>query len=156
MRFGTDTYRRGALERLEDARLLREKGHYSAAFYFAGLSVEGMLRALVWLRDKQFDERHDLRRLATRVRDLGLLRAGDRDDDFGAKIQGIVRTWANSLRFAGDDQLIRWLLKTGEIRGGKKNKQHRDIKMLCEEQFNYCHEVVKRCEALCQRHRKPN
>jgi len=72
MKFGTDTYRAGAFERIEDARLLKDAKRYAGSMYSAGLAVEGMLRSLFWLRDKKFDERHDLKRIATRIEELGL------------------------------------------------------------------------------------
>jgi hypothetical protein len=65
--------------------------------YAVGVAVEGMLRALHWLRDKTFDERHDLRAIAARVEDLKLLRPGDRDEDFVSRVQGVARRWTNNL-----------------------------------------------------------
>jgi len=51
-----ENYRKGALERLDDAgRLLRQE-RLGDAIYLAGRAVEGMLRAVVWLNDSDVRE----------------------------------------------------------------------------------------------------
>lgn len=151
MQFGTDTYRTGALERLEDSRRLKDAkvGHDVGSMYLAGLAVEGMLRSLLWLRDKQFDERHDLRQLAIRIGELGLLRAGGRDDDFVTLVQGVVRHWVNDLRFAGAEQSIQWYQQTRALRKSDEGA----LRKLCKEHWDQCSEVIRRCEVLWQRSR---
>lgn len=93
--FGADTYRAGAAERLEDARLLKDRGNPALSMYTGGLAVEGMLRALCCLKSREFDEKHDLRKFAVRVEDLGLLRPA-RDDDFVTAVQKLGRQWRRS------------------------------------------------------------
>jgi hypothetical protein len=146
VQFGTDTYRAGALERLEESRSLKDNGHVVSSIYLSGLAVEGMLRSLLWLRDKRFDERHDLRRIAVRIEELGLLRSGQRDQDFVEQVEGVVRLWTNDFRFAGTEQLLRWLRQIGALIGRTDS-----LRSLCETHWNQCSEVVRRCETLWQR-----
>ncbi|MCI5150714.1 MAG: HEPN domain-containing protein, partial [Candidatus Electrothrix sp. MAN1_4] len=47
--------------RIETARRLHRSGRYSAAIYFAGVSVECLLRSFIVREDPKFDQRHDLR-----------------------------------------------------------------------------------------------
>ena len=150
MKFGTDTYRAGAMERLADAALLLENARWVGAVYSAGLAVEGMLRSLVCLKDKQFDERHDLRRLATRIEHLGLLRRGEADVDFVGIVQDVAVHWYNNLRFSSSDQMIRWWLEIGSARKKRPEVQ----KAICHRFINQCYEVVSRCEVLWQRQQR--
>ena len=150
MEFGTDTYRRGALERIGEARLLSEHHDYSGSIYLAGLAVEGMLRSLHWLRDKAFDSRHDLKRIAVRIQYLGLLRFGARDDDFVATVQAVAQNWSNDLRFADNAKTQRWLSKKRATR----KDQAGFLKKACEDHLERCFKVVERCDILWQRHRK--
>jgi HEPN domain-containing protein len=106
MQWRTDTYRLGALERIDEARLLKKAGRLAFSMYTGGLAVEGMLRSLCCLRSTEFDERHDLRRLAHRVAQLGLLR-GERDDDFVGVVGDVARRWQNTLRFSDQAHLER-------------------------------------------------
>jgi hypothetical protein len=45
--FGEKQYRRGALERLEEAGTLLRRGFLGGAVYMAGRGVEGSLRAVL-------------------------------------------------------------------------------------------------------------
>ena len=73
MQFGSETYRKGALERIGEAQMLYRSDQFVGSIYLAGLAVAAYMRALVWRRDNQFDERHDLKRIAIRVRGLGIV-----------------------------------------------------------------------------------
>ena len=150
MEFGTDTYCHGALERIGEARLLKDEHQYTGSIYLAGLAVEGMLRSLHWLKDRAFDPRHDLKRIAVRIQDLGLLRSGARDDDFVATVQEVAQNWSNDLRFADNAKTQRWLFKKRAIR----KDQERFLKKACEDHLERCFEVVERCRILWQRHRR--
>jgi hypothetical protein len=147
MQWGTETYRRGALERIDEARILKNSQRYSLSMYVAGLAVEGMLRSLHWLKSKAFDEKHDLKRIAVRVESLGLLRQG-RDDDFVSGVQGVARRWSNVLRFADYDQMEGFLWDIGDLRRREEGK----VRRVCSEHFNRCSEIVRRCEVLLKRH----
>lgn len=150
MQWGTQTYRAGALERLEDARILKDSSRCALSMYAAGLAVEGMLRSLQWIGTKQFDERHDLRRIAVRIESLGLLRPGKRDSDFVSKVQGVARLWSNSLRFAADHQLRRFLRDMAAAR----NLDDGEVRRVCAEHYDRCSEIVRRCDVILGRHKK--
>lgn len=149
MRLGEQTYRAGALQRIQDARCLFLENRYSGASYFAGLAVEGMLRCLIWLRNKELDERHDLRKLAIHVESLGLLRKSDRDVDFVADVQGVDRSWHNTLRFVDDTEYARWLRQIGAL----KTRDIDGVKAEAQRHYIRCSRVVRRCEVLWQRHK---
>lgn len=150
MKFGAETYRAGAMERLEDATLLLRNGHSVGAVYAGGLAVEGMLRSLVWLRDRRLDERHDLRRLAVRIDHLGLLRRGGSDLDFVSTVQSVAVRWHNGLRFAAQDQMVRHWTDLGIV----PKKRRDSIRAACATFVNECSEAVNRCEVLWQRQQK--
>src|ERR1700683_5368345 len=96
-----DDYRKGALERLDDAFILLRAEQFSGSASDAGRAVEGMLRAVIWKRDanvrsgkKSLDTGHDLRELLTHVRSLGLLSAmAPEDDDLEESVLRIRRLW---------------------------------------------------------------
>ena len=120
------------------------------SMYLAGLSVEGMLRSLVWMRDRAFDERHDLRRLAVRVGDLGLLRADGRDDDFVGTVEVVNKLWHNSLRYADQRQALRWI----RDRATGRTRVWTHPVGICRAFFAQSSEVVRRCEVLWDRHQR--
>ncbi len=148
--FGIETYRDGALQRIGDARILKDKERFSLCMYSGGVAVEGMLRALCCIQSKEFDERHDLRKLAVRVRDLGLLKS-ERDLGFVSLVNRVARKWQNTMRFSSDAQVRRFLLSIG-AHGGKKPT----MKYISTEFFNDCFKIVRRCEVLWQRSHKRN
>lgn len=147
MEFGASTYRAGALERIEDARRLKDGDRLALSMYVAGLAVEGMLRAVHWLRSREFDDRHDLKRIAVRIESLGLLRRGERDRDFVSKVEGVARRWSNALRFADYAQLERFLWSVSELR----RRNEGEVRRVCGEHSDQCSEVVRRCEVLLVR-----
>jgi HEPN domain-containing protein len=149
MQWGAETYRRGAIERLADARILSDRRSYAFSMYAAGLAVEGMLRSIHWLGSREFDERHDLKKIAVRIESLGLLPAGGRDSDFVSTIQRVARRWSNALRFADFDQLRRFLWSIGELR----RRDEGEIRRICMEHYGLCTQVVKRREILLRRNR---
>jgi hypothetical protein len=51
MSLSGDDYRRGALERLDDAHVLLRSELFAGSVSSAGRAVEGMLRAVVWKKD---------------------------------------------------------------------------------------------------------
>ena len=147
-----EDYRKGALERLDDAgRLLRQE-RLGDAIYLAGRAVEGMLRAVVWLNDvdvregrKSLDTGHQLPELLQSVADLGLLRAdGDRDEVLRDSVQAISRRWFNNLRFAS----TRFVHTLWWAQGIVTN--HWTLKQAAQEFYNACGTVIKRCEELCR------
>lgn len=153
MIFGTDTYRAGALERLGESEILMRSGRYAGSLYLIGLAVEGMLRSLVWLKEREFDERHDLRRIASRIEDLGLLsrpKGKAHDEDFVVIVQAFARNWRNNFRFADMAKIEREI--SGD--GVAKPKRGKMLRSLCEAQFERGSTIIKRCEVLWENHRK--
>jgi hypothetical protein len=116
--------------------------------YVSGLAVEGMLRSLCCLKSKEFDEKHDLRRFAVRVGDLGLLR-GSRDDDFVGAVGTVAKWWRNNLRYADSEQLRRFLRTVNGTIGRPGALKH-----LTKEYYDRSSEIVRRCEVLWQRSQK--
>lgn len=144
IKFGTVTYRAGALERIKDAHVLTNQRRLALSVYSAGCAVEGMLRAMIAIRSREFDERHDLRKLATRVRDLGLL-GDEREHDFVGDVQGVARLWSNRLRFADEGTLKRFFSGVGEVKRGST------LKGAVEDYWERCSHVVRRCNVQWKR-----
>ena len=125
-----DDYRKGALERLDDAFVLLRAHQFAGSASEAGRAVEGMLRAVIWKRDadvrlgnKSLDTGHDLRELLIRVRDLGLLVSLDPEkDQLLERVQRIAQLWFNNMRFASSKFVeTRWL-RLGAVRRGRSMK----------------------------------
>jgi HEPN domain-containing protein len=148
-----DDYRKGALERLDDARILLRAGQFAGCASNAGRAVEGMMRAVIWKRDadvrrgkKSLNTGHDLRELLAHVRSLGLLAT---DEPAGIQLEGqvvrVARLWFNNMRFASSKFVeTRWY-RLGEVRKG------RTLKQSIESFFVACELLVKRGEGLCQK-----
>jgi len=124
---------------------------FAGSVYLAGRSVEGMLRALIWRRDvgiqqgkKSLETGHDLRELLVYVRNLGLLRAEGRDEEFEARVQRVGRLWSNDLRFAPTRLVEAQWKKAGEV------TNRRSLKLAAREYFEDCSAIIKRCEVLWQ------
>jgi hypothetical protein len=153
---GEADYRKGALDRIGDAYILLRAEAFGGSVYLAGRGAEGALRAVLWKADpqlqqgkKSLDTGHDLRRLLTNVRNLGLLRVGGPDDPLIAAVQHVARLWYNNMRFASSRAVeTRWY-QLGEVTG------KRTIKQAASEFYDACSAVIKRCEALCQKSKTP-
>ena len=147
-----DDYRKGALERLDDAGHLLRQDRFGDAVYLAGRAAEGMLRAVVWLNDcdvregrKSLDTGHQLPDLLESVADLGLLRAdGDRDRELRDSVQIIGRRWFNNLRFASSRFLHTLWWAQGIV------SERWTFKQAAREFYDACSRVIKRCEELCR------
>jgi len=150
VKFGADTYRQGGSAQLEASRVLLKESRLCSSIYLGGLAVECMLRALTSLEDRAFDERHDLRRMAVRVEELGLVRRR-KDEDFVVAVQEVTRVWSNDLRFAGDDQVMRQLRRIGVLNENSQ-KQYRSV---AKRHHGNCRAVFERCEVLWQRQKSP-
>lgn len=153
---GGADYRKGALDRIGDAYILLRAEAFAGSVYLAGRGAEGALRAVLWHADpgmqqgkKSLDTGHDLRRLLTNVRNLGLLRTGGPDDPLIAAVQRVARLWYNNMRFASSRAVETKWYELGEVTG------KRTIKLAASEFYDACSQVIKRCEALCQKSRTP-
>jgi len=147
-----EDYRKGALERLDNAGHLLRQERLGDAIYLAGRAVEGMLRAVVWLNDvdvregrKSLETGHQLPELLLSVADLGLLRAdGDRDKELRDGVQVIARRWFNNMRFASS-RLVHTLWWSRGIVTDKWT-----FKQAAHAYYEACARVIKRCEGLCR------
>jgi hypothetical protein len=149
---GESDYRDGAMERLVEAQRLREEEQFAGSIYLAGRGVEGMLRAVLWKKDRTIREGrrvletgHDLRSLLKEIGNLGLLRTDDRDEAFRAGIQKIGRLWFNDMRFVSTQFVERRWRRLGELHG------RRTMKRASDDYYAVCLDVVKRCEVLWSR-----
>jgi hypothetical protein len=151
MPMGEADYRKGARDRIGEAYLLLREERFGGSVYLAGRGAEAALRAVLWMADleiqqgkKSLDTGHDLRQLPTNVRNLGLLRAGGRDDPLITDVQHVARLWYNNMRFASARAIeTRWY-DLGEVTGRWTFKQ------ASYDFYDACSAVVKRCEALCR------
>lgn len=119
MKFTAEHYLEASDYRIETARKLHEGGRYSAAIYFAGVSLECLLRAYITRVDPQFDERHDLQDMCKRAQLQDFLKPGNRRQA-NAWLGDIWTRWKNSYRYASDDRLraeFRRLRHYRDIRG---------------------------------------
>jgi len=153
---GEADYRKGAFDRIGDAFVLLQAEAFGGSAYLAGRGAEGALRAVLWKADpdiqqgkKSLDTGHDLRRLLTNVRNLGLLRTGGPDDPLIAAVQRVARLWYNNMRFASSRAVETKWFELGEVTG------KRTIKLAATEFYDACSLIIKRCEALCQKSRTP-
>jgi hypothetical protein len=145
-----EAYRKGALERLENAWHLLDAERFGDAIYLAGRAVEGMLRAVIWRRDrdvregrKSLDTGHQLVNLLQSVADLGLLRAQDpHDQAFRDSVQLIGRRWFNNMRFASS-RFVHTLWWAQRIVNDDWT-----FKQAAHEFYDACSRVIKRCEEL--------
>lgn len=151
---GEADYRKGALDRIGEAYILLRHEALGGSVYLAGRGAEGALRAVLWKSDpairrgrKSLDTGHDLRRLLTNVRNLGLLRAGGPDDPLIAAVQHVARLWYNNMRFASSRAIETKWFELGEV------SDRRTMKQAATGFYDACSEVIKRCEALCQKSR---
>ncbi|MEK7730061.1 MAG: HEPN domain-containing protein, partial [candidate division KSB1 bacterium] len=103
-----ETYYRAAWERIKDAYLLQNEGHYPFAMYASGLAVECMLRAFRLLQDTSFDERHDLWQLWKNT-ELSNMRQGATYERVYALMSDIHGLWRNSFRFVSINELRSYL-----------------------------------------------
>jgi hypothetical protein len=149
---GEADYRKGSLDRIGEAYVLLRAEALGGTAYLAGRGAEGALRAVLWKADpeiqqgkKSLDTGHDLRRLLTNVRNLGLLRAGGPDDPLIAAVQRVARLWYNNMRFASSRAVETKWFELGEV------SRKRTMKQAVTEFYDACSVVIKRCEALCQK-----
>ena len=148
---GTTDYRQGAVERLEEARLLLENRALAGSVYLAGRAVESMLRALIWRYDtdirmgrSSLDTGHDLRELLARVRNLGAIRSFEINSELSAMLQDIARLWSNNMRFWSSQKLVRHWREIGQI------TKRRSAKQVVSEYYQWCSAFSRRCEELCE------
>jgi HEPN domain-containing protein len=148
---GEADYRQGAMERMEDARVLLERQALAGSVYLAGRAVEGILRAAIWRHDKEIrsgrkslETGHDLRELLSLVRSLGVIHDFELNAELSATLQRIGRPWSNNMRFWPSAKLFRHWREIGEI--GKRRSPKHAVK----EYYQNCSGFIRRIESLCQ------
>ena len=114
---GTD-YMKASAFRIDTARRLHRLKRYSAAIYFAGVSIECLLRAFITRKDPQFDPRHDLRELYKKAQ-LQALIPPEKHRQAGLWLGDVWMRWKNNYRFASDDRMRAEFQKLGHHRGIK-------------------------------------
>jgi len=148
LRFGAEAYRLASGERREDAARLLVARRYVSSMYVSGEAAECMLRAIVGLRDRTFDERHDLRELCRRVGRLGML-TSPRDDEIVRDVQSIQAIWRNDLRFASSGQVDAFLRRINRNRFAGRRGLERGARDL----YNAAAQVIARGEVIWHRSR---
>ena len=118
MKLNYTDYLEASAFRIETARRLHRIGRYSAAIYFAGVSIECLLRAFIVREDSQFEQRHDLRELCKKAQLQALIRPVDRRQA-DAWLGDVWMRWKNNYRFASDDRMRVQFRKLGHNRGIK-------------------------------------
>lgn len=104
MKLNYTDYLEASAFRIDTARRLHRIRQYSSAIYFAGVSIECLLRAFITREDPQFDQRHDLRELYKKAQLQALIHLADRRQA-DAWLGDVWMRWKNNYRFASDDRL---------------------------------------------------
>ena len=108
MEFTAESYRSASQEHLETAKQFHLDGVFYLAHYFAGLSVECMLRAYLRRIDPEFYPVHNLSELATRSRYFDIV-PSDLHIEYGAEFNILNLRWRSNHRFATSAQLYAYL-----------------------------------------------
>ena len=148
MDFSAEDYRRGALERLDDARALGLANQWTGTIYLAGRAVEGMLRAIMRLKTSVNDSRHDLRALLASVKKLGLI-VDQADDRLYVSINQLAVIWQNDLRFASRERFMKFIKSAKLDRDLKRNVNA--VEYWGKQILNLCDEIIKRGEIIWTR-----
>ena len=135
MDFKPEHYFRAAIQRMNQARYLYKEGRsFALSIYVGGVAVECMLRAFKLLRDRSFDERHNLLRLFAAS---GMLRVnrerlsrhkGLTDPEIERHshhlreaVDAVYSVWANNYRYASEERLLAHLKRLTGFRKIKGN-----------------------------------
>ena len=131
MRSSAKSYLNAAFERLEDALLLHNEGHYVLSMYSFGLAVECILRAFLLLRNSQFEARHNLWELWKKT-PLSDVHRESSYERIHKLLSIIVVRWKNSYRFASMEEVQSLLWRSGQQRGVKGDVVKFNCKVLYE------------------------
>lgn len=137
----SDSYFSAAGEHLVCARILYNNGRYALCHYLAGLAVECHLRSIIAKKKLEFDEHHDLKKLAKACSYLDLV-----SKNHAAKVSKafsvIVARWRNNHRSRSEDALRRFLKLHGLDRGIKGDF----LKTSSATMINAAYELINRGE----------
>ncbi len=131
MKLNYNDYLEASAGRIETARRLHGIERYSAAIYFAGVSIECLLRAFIVRNNPQFDQRHDLRELCKKAQLQELIHPADRRKA-DAWLGDVWTRWKNNYRFASDDRIRSEFKKLGHDRGIKGNFLKENSRVIVE------------------------
>lgn len=146
MKLNHTDYMEASAFRIETARRLHQSGRYSAAIYFAGVSVECLLRAIITREDPQFDERHDLRDLCKKSQLQALIKPGDRRLA-DAWLGDVWMRWKNNYRFVSDDRLRSEFRRLGHNRGIKGDFLKENARVVVEAAYQLRTMGERRCHS---------
>ena len=133
MKLNNDDYFEASSSRIDAARRLHESGCYSAAIYFAGVSIECLLRAFITREDLQIDQRHDLRELYKKA---PLLIRPQNNRQANAWLGEVWVRWKNNYRFASDDRLRTQFKKLRLNRGIKGDFLKENSRIVVESAYH--------------------
>ncbi len=136
-KFTPRSYFNAAKEHLGMAVRLEEKEEYFAAYYFAGIAVEAILRALSGRSGEPFDGRHDIQHWAGKA---NLLPKGseEKQDAFRAQLGELNLRWRADQRYFTAKMLDTWLHHIdidGKIRGDR-------VKPACGRMLELANDIV--------------
>jgi hypothetical protein len=101
-RNAAEEYIRAAREHFAELQILAADGvrHYPLAFYVGGVSVECLFRAYSTLVNAPFDDKHDLRKIATNARFFDFVSGEEaQQEELEAALAEIYVRWSNSFRY---------------------------------------------------------
>lgn len=150
---GSDDYREGALERLQDAVCLGEQERWTGAVYLAGRAAEAMLRSLLWLKRREQEIGHDLRDVLKRAQSLGLL--GEDESQLQNDINEVAVIWQNNLRFVGSKcfgRHLRAISKDKRVAGRRVKGD--PLKPNAKHMIEICESIVARGDVVWHRYKK--
>ncbi|CAN5252642.1 hypothetical protein BH09SUM1_BH09SUM1_16550 [soil metagenome] len=104
MRFTPDHYRDASLHRIADALELYKQDKYAGAIYYAGVSVECILRAYRVRQDPEFDSRHDLE-ILEKSSGIATFIPENQGRHFAQQFTVVWSRWKNDYRYASDERL---------------------------------------------------
>jgi len=120
-KFNAEDYYYAALERRNEAQHLYVKEHYSLSIYVTGLSIECLLRAFKYKKDKTFDERHDIKVLLKFSGFSEEINDHDIQIEIHTAINTVYAIWRNNLRFMSKNKMKKYLKDIGRDKGFYKN-----------------------------------
>lgn len=146
MKLNHTDYMEASASRIETSRRLHRIGRYSAAIYFAGVSVECLLRSFIVREDPKFDQRHDLRALCKKAQLSAFIRPQDRRRTT-AWLGNVWTRWKNSYRFAADERIRTEFRRLGHNRGIKGDFLKENSRIVVESAYQLRTLGERRCRS---------
>lgn len=146
MKLSSTDYMEASASRIETARRLHQGGRFSAAIYYAGVSIECLLRAIITRVDPQFDERHDLKELCKKAQLQVLIRPKDRRQA-DAWLGDVWMRWKNNYRFVSDDRLRSEFRRLGYNRGIRGDFLKENSRIIIEAAYQHRTLGERRCHS---------